>query len=236
MPYGARRGSTRTAGLYEMTNRSKSGVNHEEKYFDLYDLNVGNVSATGDVIPSLNLVPVGAGASERIGRKFTITEVNCTYTITNPQTSVVEPNTTDNLATNDEIVFYLIKDKQCNGTAATPGDVIAPNPAVVLPEHDGFLNLENRDRFVVLAKHRHCFTPNAIGWNPASVDPASPPVTLPVVTVHEWGTRCRIPIEMSPGSPVDITNVRSNNLFILVFSRQGRAQFSCNTRIRYTDM
>lgn len=173
------------------------------------------VPATGTVgFPSFNLIDVGTGPSERIGRKVTVKSIACRLTFKlgggNPF---------------DHVRCILYNDRQCNGAAATVTDILQS------ADVDSYLNLSNSDRFRVIRDFNCTLNSQAntvIGG--ASVPQGDYKTANDYVVLT-------LPIDFSPGSGgVSIADVRSNNLGMLLIAENANyTTVEVHVRIRYTD-
>lgn len=91
---------------------------------------------TGSVT-AINLVATGTDFTDRIGRLIQLKSVQVRGLLS-PEANITD----DNLAR-----VLVIYDKQPNGTLATIADILTAASSV------SFMNLNNRDRFTVLAEH-----------------------------------------------------------------------------------
>lgn len=220
------RGFVRTGGYYGRFTRY--GVSKPEMKF--YDFNTfgGAVpigAGGGLLVTSIVGVSQGNGESQMIGRKITIKRISVRGT------GIFRTNTGTlaNLGSGNRLKIVLVLDRQCNGAAANVNDVYQN------ADIDSFLNLENKSRFKIL-KDWNVENPAVTGYNS----------TLNTYYVDEkrvnfeWTGKVHIPIEYSPqaGGVRTISEIRSNNIFMLAFADQtpgNTAQVEFNTRIRYLD-
>lgn len=190
----------------------------ERKFFDT--IRIPNVPGTGGTIfsPSINLLPQGADAFERIGLKATIVSIHFRFLQFCLSNNVID-------ATGDahRIIVYL--DRQANGAAATPAQILEAPVSI-----SSFNNLENSNRFHILMDKTSSFGSMAGGISAAQA-------TNPTFKVLKWNKRCRIPIRFG-GATGALTEIQSNNIGVLIVS--ANAATSCNirytARIRFTDM
>lgn len=185
----------------------------EYKFFDTtnsfqFDI-TGEVPATGQLI----LIPQGTTESTRIGGQCCIKSIqikgNMTFV---PGGDTVGSNTA---------YMWLVLDKQCNGAAAAFTDVLtSANP------HQALINLNNSDRFVILKKWVWNFV------SQAGVQAAFSGQLKPM----DFYKKVNIPIEYSSTTGA-ITEIRSNNIFLLAASRgaDDLVTFAGITRVRYDD-
>lgn len=104
------------------------------------NLNDATVSSSGTIFSSLNLIDQGDGASQRIGRKICVKGLELrSFLRTIPGTI-----TTNSLLT--RLIIYV--DKQCNGTAPDPDDILTGAATLPLMSYDF---LPNEKRFIILS-------------------------------------------------------------------------------------
>lgn len=187
----------------------------EVKYLDttlsfLFDT-TGEVPATGQ----LNLIPVGTGESERIGRKVHLKSIRLR--------GHLSPNTPDYQG--EIIRLMLVQDKQCNGAAATYSGV---NGVLSADTVSAFRNLDNQDRFIIHKDWFFTINPTAgvtTSFNLQRVE-------------FDFYKKLNVPIEFdSTVTTGALTTIRSNNFFLLARSVANDDVFVMNglCRIRYVD-
>jgi len=203
-----------------------AGSDAERKFLDV-TIADNSISAGGDIQNSgtLVVIPQGAGESERVGRKVIIRKMMFRGDITlNEYAGTVEADAS--AANRVRVIFYL--DKQCNGAAAVTADILA----VATPVSNGFNNLTNRDRFVILKD-------KFIDLNPMALAKATTNFVRPRVNKSMFFAKsCDIPVEYS-GTAGTIGEIRSNNIGCLLLADSAAAGFPCTVtgtvRFRYTD-
>lgn len=218
VPY--RTGRTRTAGFY---GRYSGSTAPEKKFFDVKHAAV--TLTTGGVVTdqSLNLIDQGNDECQMIGRKVVIKSFMIRGIMRFPQqTNAVIGSV--NAA--DTCRFALVLDKQCNGATATV--------ALMYQNTDiwTFNNLENSSRFSILKEWKMNIG-SSLNFN----DDANVYFSGDVERQFKYFKKCNIPLEFgiqSGGSRV-ITEVKSNNLFLIGFSHDGKISVEYRTRIRYAD-
>lgn len=195
------------------------GGRPERKFFDT--VRAANIPGTGGTIfnESLNLIPQGATTSERVGHKCTIVSIH--MRISQFVTSSAVPGDTGDA---HRIIVYL--DRQCNGAAATPSNILAAAVNI-----NAFNNIENSSRFRILLDKVSSIHTTAGGIGPG-VDGTSPRYLL-----RTWNKKCRIPLYFS-GATGQITELRSNNIGVLIVSADANANcvVAYTARVRYTDV
>lgn len=208
-------GFTRTTGFYGRYQPS----GNELKFLDTAVTSPTTIPIAGSILAdSINVIPQGNGPSARIGRKVTIRSINWHWEILK-QTHTTGSSGTEYV----RVVLYL--DKQCNGTAAVPADIMATS------NYLSFRNLANTGRFSILMDKSYMIKDQAAAGN-GTTDRA-----------FETGVRgsfykkCKIPIEYdSTATTGALTTIRSNNLGVLLFSRTGAlTSFTSTIRLRYSD-
>ncbi len=217
-------GTTRTnVGKYNMGG----GAGKEKKYFDSTQ-NIGvnarrpqAIPVAGKILPiqaSMNLVPQGSGASQRDGRKITVTGLRVRGTIKFDQA---------NWLGGEKVRLMLVHDMQCNGTAATAAMLLdsaaldfaaaARADGDIPTETEAFMELANQRRFRILKDKT--FVVNAF-------DVAQEKI-IHFKLAAKW--RQGLPINFNAASPT-ISGVRDNNLFILCF-KQGLGSLLASNEI-----
>ena len=127
--YGGRRGY----------RQSRSLLSPERKYYDASDGGLlTNAPETLDGGP-FNRIGLGTQANGRLGERIKIISLKCMIKIGGVQYSTYVPC---------PVKFYIILDRQANGTNCTPSDVFTSNSVthVDMP----FMNLAGRRRFRVM--------------------------------------------------------------------------------------
>ncbi len=206
-------GRDRTGGYY---GRFASGG--ELKFHDttLVDAVVAN---TGGILNSLNLIAQGVTESQRIGRKCTVKSVYWHYEVTMPtQDAIAIP------ITGDSVRCIMYQDKQTNGATATAALLLEATVTL-----QSFRNLANQSRFNILMDKVH--TLNYRGMNS---DGAGLTSQGKVVQEFKFYKKCNIPLEFDDTTGA-ITELRTNNIGILLISTNGIIGFSSKIRLRFSD-
>lgn len=204
-------GYTRTGGFYGRF----SGPGGELKFFDTalsFSVDAtGEIPATGQ----LALIPQGNAENNRIGRKCTVKSIELGGTATwVPAASATGGG---------QVVMYLVQDTQTNGAVASVIDVFeSVNLTYALRE------LANEERFKVLKKITMTF--NAA----AGVSGAYAYVT------RSWSIKKRlnIPLEFASPPAADITDLKTNNLFLIAGTNStsdDSVVVQGNCRLRFSD-
>ncbi len=212
-------GFTRNVGYYGRFNNPMRPAN-ELKF---HDIDVDDaVVATGGTIQnagSINLIGQNITESTRIGRKCTIKSIGWRFTVSLPEVDAASapPNP-------DTVRVLLYQDSQANGVTAAVTDILES------AHYQSFNNLANKSRFSTLMDKTVALnftTGLGIG---ADSDYTS------VRKEFSFFKKCVIPLEFSGvADPAAMTEVRSNNLGVLLISQAGVAKFDSKFRLRFSD-
>ncbi len=206
-------GRDRTSGFY-----GKFRGNGELKY---HDIDVDDpVIAAGAVVQntgSVNLIPQGTTEITRIGRKCTIMKIGWRYRLTIPTTATAAN-------TSDVVRILLYVDKQCNGATAVNTDILKT------ADFQSFNNLANSQRFRILMDRTYALRcPSGSGRGATD--------TLSYgnnVIVGKFFKKCNIPLEFDDVNGA-LTEIRSNNIGVLICCAFGHSGFASKMRLRFTD-
>ncbi len=207
-PRGFRKGYDRTGGFYGRF--AKAG---ELKFHDV-DLDDAVIAAGANVTASINLIGQGVTESTRVGRKCTIKSINWRFNILLPTSATVGRQETV------RIILYL--DKQANGATAANTDVLES------ADYQSFNNLSNKSRFRTLMDRQYELVTDSAGdgtTNDSGVD----------VINDTFFKKCNIPIEFDATTGA-ITEIRSNNIGVILLAKNGTATFESKFRLRFSDM
>lgn len=204
-------GRDRTGGYYGRYQPQGD----EKKFLDTPLTLEDPVAATGNVYDSLVEIPQGAGESQRVGRKCTITAISLRYVVSLNNTST--PSSTE-----DGCRVIIFHDKQCNGAIAPITQVLASDTYL------SYNNLANKERFRILSDKFHDLSSTAGSYDGTNDQFGAKGVTKSVYL------RCDIPIEFS-GATGAIAEIRSNNIGVLIISDKAKCNFSGLARVRYSD-
>lgn len=208
------RGYLRTSGLY--------GRGNELKFHDHVQTTTTLLEA-GIVHTSLNLIPQGTAANQRIGRAVVVRKIDI-----RGEFNLVRGSAELNTGIRVRMIVFL--DQQCNGTNAVTSDLLAASTGQLI---DDPANLTNVHRFVWLSDKTYTLN------SPTMIVNAAPNVTVRSVHSLEFHKTCEVPLEFSGVTGV-ITEIRSNNLavFTIVNTSGGGSQLShmrFHSQIRYSD-
>ncbi len=209
-----RKGFDRTGGNWGRY----SGRNSELKFHDL-DIDDAVIAAAGTITPSCNLIAQGVTESERVGRKCVIRNIHWKYNITLPITSG------NGISANDTIRVILYKDKQCNGAAAT---ISGTAGILATADYQSYRNLTETGRYLVIMDKIHTFNFLAAAGDGTAND------AFAVNRNFTFNKTCNIPLEFDSTTGV-ITEIRSNNVGVLLLSKTGVCAFDSKMRIRFSD-
>ncbi len=207
-------GKTRVSGYYGRY----SGDSEELKFHDV-DIDDPNIAAGGTVqATSLNLIGQGTTESERIGRKCIIRSINWRF-------SIVLTGAAVNTSTSDGVRVMLVLDKQCNGVMPTGNgtDILETSNL------QSFNNLANKGRFRTLMDRTYDMNAGSGAGSGFAADT----YTFGEHIVNDtFFKNVNIPIEFD-GTTGVITEVRSNNLVVLLLAQTGLCVFGSTVRLRF---
>ncbi len=204
-------GVSRTVGYYGRY----SGADREVKFFDL-DINDAAIAAGGTIVED-SVVGIAQGNTEqnRDGRKCTVVGIGWRWDLALAGQS--------NTGSTDTCRVILYLDKQCNGTAATVTQILESN------DYQSFNNLANKSRFQTLMDRTYDIRVPAAMGDGTTNDAAA----------NSWADsfykKVNIPLEFDSTTGA-ITELRSNNIGVLILSKNGLTALSFNSkmRIRFT--
>ncbi len=207
-----RPGYNRTAGYY---GRYAGGG--ELKFHDV-DLDDAVIAAGGTITASVNLIPQGVTEVQRIGRKCTIKSINWRMSLNlAEQDAQATPESGDTV----RIIMYI--DKQCNGATAAVLDVLES------ADFQSFNNLSNKSRFRTLMDRTI-----TLNFATLASDGAGVVSSTDMFIDQQFYKKCNIPIEFDATTGA-ITEIRSNNIGVLLISRAGVSIFNSKIRLRFSD-
>lgn len=212
-------GRDRTIGNY--LRYGGPGVKRPEQKFldnDLSDPVISN-SAAG-VIASLNILPQGIAANERIGRKVTITKIKIRYRL-----SLATQQNASTLAASDTVRVMIFIDKQANGATAVGSDILRDST-----DYHSFRLLSNVGRFVILQDSYVVMDFKSTGYDTVNTQFNQAGGQMYI----RFNKTVSLPIEFS-GVTGAITEIQSNNIGMLLISSNGLTGMNGKSRIRYTD-
>lgn len=195
----------------------------ENKYFDT----TLNTAAQNPwfVVRSLNQVPQGVTANERIGRAITINRVSVRYRISrDDELSVAAPLAPLRPMTG---ILLIVLDKQANGLLPAPADIFqAPL------EDTSFNNLTNSNRFQTLIRKTFTVPQGNLSNDADTVNYTMSGGITRVMTVTK---DCRIRVDFN-GTFGAVDELTSANLVqVVYFTHEDAGTLVGTCRIRYTD-
>ncbi len=207
------RGFVRTSGFYGRFNGN--GSNGELKFHDI-DFDDGAIAADGTIgaAGTLIIIPQGVTEITRVGRRCTIKSILWRYNIT--------LFTQASVGADDIVRVILYLDKQCNGAIATITDIAESD------DWKSFNNLANSGRFSILMDRTHIIAKNNGAGNGTANDTGTAEYN------YSFYKKCNIPIEYSSTTGA-LTEIRSNNINVLLFSKAGLTGFISKFRFRFHD-
>ncbi len=209
-----RPGRDRVGGYY---GRYAVGGKGELKFHDVGLLDAV-VASGANITDSVCLIPQGITESNRVGRKCTITQINWRFQVQLPGVeAAVGPPNPEVL----RVIMYL--DRQCNGATITGTDLLETI------NQFSFRNLANSQRFSVL--YDRVFDINALTMSTFQVNDFS---TAPVIINDMFFKKVNIPLEFS-GVTGAITELRSNNIGVMLLAVNGLMAFDSKIRLRFSD-
>jgi len=186
----------------------------ELKFHDLSPADALITQAGTVITSSCLLIAQGTGESQRIGRRITIRSIQWRYDLILPFTTSVS---------NHDIVRIIVyQDKQTNGATASISDVLETD------QYQSYYNLANKNRFRILYDRR--ITQNVA----AAAGDGSTNDTISNAYQGTWNKRVNIPVEYS-GTGGALTDLRSNNIGIMLLSKNGGSILLSKMRIRFSD-
>ncbi len=186
----------------------------ENKFFD-QDIDDAVVATGGTIQAAGSICNIAQGTTEiqRDGRKCVVNAINWRYSIKVPSNAAA--NGFDTV----RVILYL--DKQCNGATAAVGDILETD------DYQSFNNLANRSRFRILLDRTHTLKQHGAAGNGTTNE------TLTSMDNFSFYKKCQIPLEFSSTTGA-ITELRSNNIGVMLVGHLGTAVFESKMRLRFT--
>lgn len=205
-----RSGFNRTGGYYGRY----SGPSPELKFFDSV-LADSTLAQNGTIFPSINLIEQGITESSRIGRRCTIVQINWRFRLS---LAAVDAVAVPGFGQSFRILMYV--DKQTNGATAAITDIL---------EFDhwlSFRNLANTSRFQILYDRT-----TRLDYKTLASDGAGVVSSAQVFADKTFFKKCHIPLEFD-GTSGAITEIRSNNIGVLIMTAENTTTSGINGRLR----
>ncbi len=205
-------GFTRRTGFF-----GRFGIGGELKFHDI-DIDDATIATGGTIaLDSCNKIAQGVTEVTRVGRKCTIRSINWRFNIALvEQDGVADPLNADTV----RVILYL--DKQANGAAATVTAILEAD------DYQSFNNLANKGRFRTLMDRTYTMNSQAGGGNGTASDWAG------VRQDDTFFKKVNIPIEFDSTTGA-ITEIRSNNIGVLLVGVAQTTSFDSKMRIRFSD-
>lgn len=168
----------------------------------------------------------GPGASQRIGRRCTITDILCRFNLLRTVQTAASLTGAD-AGGAFRVIIYL--DKQCNGIAATAAMLLQTDAIL------SFRNLPNNKRFSIIADKILSFNTDAIGAGNGTTNDTSTVAKHLIVQLHK---KVFIPIEYSAALGA-LSEIRSNNIGIMVWAHANNmisVEANSHIRLRFIDV
>ncbi len=199
--------------------RGRRAVQNGELKFHDVDLDDAIVATGGSITASINLIAQNITESGRIGRKVTIRKIQWRYDIDLP----AEQDQAD-IGQGDIVRVIMYVDKQTNGATAAVTDVLES------ADYQAFRNLTNTGRFRILLDRTHNLN-RIVAVTDGTNTSNSPEI---VKGTFKMFKTVNIPLEFTAETGA-ITEIRSQNLGVLLISREGQAGFESKIRLRFSD-
>lgn len=201
-----------------MTKRPVPG---EYKFFDI-SVEQSSIGSTGTIAEaSILTISQGTSENERIGRRIILKHIELHYFVTLPAVAVVAPHPNGDLI---RIILYL--DKQCNKATATVANIMQQSNVI------GFYNLTNVEgRFEILMDRTHEVNYNTVsGTSAATFFSCGEHFLQSTFSAH-----LDLPILYNTTDGGTVADLQSNNIGVLLFTRQNNAEFESVFRVRFLD-
>lgn len=206
----AARGYLRTAGYYH-----GSSGNNELKFVDSYNA-FSVASGIGTVTDFTDPIETGTTESKRIGRQITIKKIMLK--------GFIELDASTHPQSTGWFRLMVILDTQTNGLRANTGDIWHDTATSGLLTYN---NLSNKYRFKTLLDKT--MTINASCYDSVASE-------YGLVTRHfSYFKALSLPIEYSDGGTGAITEIRTNNIYIITVSAGTGMTVYMNRRTRFSD-
>lgn len=203
-------GRDRVGGYY-----GRVGTGGELKFHDV-DVDDAAISTGGDIISTVAIIPQGVTESNRIGRKCTIKSINWRFDL-----NLAEQDAQGTPAVSDTVRMLMYLDRQCNGAAAAVTDILES------ADFQSFNNLANKSRFRTLMDRTFNFNFQTLASDGAGVVSSNM-----VIESGQFYKKCNIPLEYDNTTGA-LTEIRSNNIGILLISRNNVVVLNSKIRLRF---
>ncbi len=204
-----RPGYDRTGGYYGIQNQQLRRM----KFHDV-DLSDAVVAIGVNVTPSINLIPQGVTENTRVGQSCLVKKIGWKFEVQLAETLSIA-NTSDVI----RVIMYL--DKQCNGATAASTDILES------ANFQSFNNLANKGRFRTLMDRTYSLH-SVAGAGNSNTSYGRISIT------DEFHKKCSINLNFDSTDGA-LTEIRSNNIGVLLISSLGLGGFTSKIRLRFMD-
>ncbi len=207
-----------TTNLRRDVNKLKKQMGQVElKFFDKVVDQIP-INSSGDVLAQIFTIAEGDNQSQRHGRRIQIKSVSWRGIVLIPSTGIVGD-------ASDTVRLMLVKDNSANGALPSVLDVLAS------ANWESYTNLENKSRFRILMDKHIAISSGGVEVNTSITR------TLPYEKFFKVYKKMDVTIEYNDTASTGvISTINTNNIILLVISRQSNAELQSCTRVRYTDM
>lgn len=217
-------GRTRRTGYWGRGftgRRAAAGDAGPELKFHDVDVDQAAADISAGVIlntSSINLIAQGTQENQRIGRKCVVRSINWRGKLQ------LIANAGSVLASPESVRLMVVLDKQCNGAAPTVTGVLES------ADHQSFNNLANKSRFRTLSDKTYDMNAIAGAGNGTADDTAAYDCSF------SFFKAVNLPLEFDSTAGA-ITEIRSNNLFILMIGSTAfsSVELESKMRLRFSD-
>ncbi len=217
----ALRGRQRSARFAKQrTSRRQYNIMNvgELKFHDL-DVDDTLISATGSIArDTIVAIAQGTTESQRVGRRCVVRHISWRWDIELLSTSSAA------LAISDVVRVILYLDKQCNNNTASVANILET------ADYKSFNQLATKRRFRILMDRVYDMNSHQGAGDGAVNDTGT-------YTVHDsLYKKCSIPIEWDNSVTTGvIASITSNNIGVLLISKNNACSFESKFRVRFSD-
>ncbi len=230
--FGAGKGKGKVGGQYQMSS-SQRGYLRRGGFYGRYanggELKFHDIVVDDAIVASagaiqnggtINIIAQGVTESERVGRKCSIKKIHWRYTLSMPPVDAQALPAVPDVC---RVILYV--DKQTNGAPAVVLDILQT------AQYHSYRNLSQSGRFVILLDRLHQMN-HQTGWSDAAGVSSQAGTTME----RTYNKNCNIPIEYDDTASTGVlTTIRTNNLGVLLISRNGICGFASTFRLRFSD-
>lgn len=205
-------GYTRVGGAYGRSNPIARARGMAEKKYQDVDIDAVAAGAAGTFLNTGSFCLIGQGTTKntRIGNKINICNWNMHGVVYLPSSATIVADTM-------RIIVGI--DKQANGATAAVTDVLE------VAEYDSFRAMDSVDRFKVLKDKWITLNPQVSGAATGSINRH---FKINIKNLN-------LPVHYSSTTGA-ITELRSNNLFVLLIAQVGNATMDMQSRVKFYDL